>query len=71
MNPTPSLNLQSTIARPQWDALPRLRRRRPSRQRHLRRLGFQALEVFTDTDTGEEWNVIALDFGECLARGRS
>ena len=35
------------------------------------RVGFRALEVFTDTDTGEEWNVIALDFGECLARGRS
>lgn len=35
------------------------------------RVGFQAVEVYTDPDTGEEWNVIALDFAECLARGRS
>jgi hypothetical protein len=27
------------------------------------------LEVYTDPDTGEAWNVIALDFAEYLARG--
>ena len=35
------------------------------------RVGFQSVEVYTAPDTGEEWNVIALDFAECLARGRS
>jgi len=33
------------------------------------RVGFQTFEVYTDPDTGEQWNVIALDFSECLARG--
>ena len=32
------------------------------------RAGFETLAIFTDFDTGEEWNVIALDFAECLAR---
>ena len=35
------------------------------------RVGFDALEVFTDPESGEEWNIIALDFAECLARERS
>jgi GNAT superfamily N-acetyltransferase len=35
------------------------------------RVGFQTFEVYTAPDTGEEWNVIALDFAECLARARS
>jgi L-amino acid N-acyltransferase YncA len=34
------------------------------------RVGFQTVEVYTDPDTGEEWQVIALDFAECLARDR-
>ena len=34
------------------------------------RVGFQTLEIYADPDTGEGWNVIALDFAECLARGR-
>jgi L-amino acid N-acyltransferase YncA len=32
------------------------------------RVGFETLAVFTDHDTGEEWQVIALDFAACLAR---
>jgi L-amino acid N-acyltransferase YncA len=32
------------------------------------RVGFETLAIFTDPDTGEEWNVIALDFAECLGR---
>jgi GNAT superfamily N-acetyltransferase len=35
------------------------------------RVGFQTFEVYTDPDTGEEWNVIALDFAACLARERA
>jgi GNAT superfamily N-acetyltransferase len=35
------------------------------------RVGFEGLEVFTDPVSGEEWNVIALDFAKCLARDRS
>jgi GNAT superfamily N-acetyltransferase len=35
------------------------------------RVGFETLESYTDPDTGEGWNVIALDFAECLSRGRS
>ena len=34
------------------------------------RVGFEALEIFTDPDSGEEWNIIALDFAKCLARER-
>jgi len=35
------------------------------------RVGFETLESYTDPDTGEVWNVIALDFADCLSRGRS
>jgi hypothetical protein len=34
------------------------------------RVGFHVLEVYTDPDSGEEWNVIALDFAECLSKDR-
>ena len=33
------------------------------------RVGFETFEVYTDPDTGEEWNVIALDFAQCLGQG--
>jgi hypothetical protein len=38
--------------------------RNPRSLRAHARVGFQALHVYADASTGEEWHVIALDFAE-------